>query len=72
MKIGVSISDDDLAFLDAETQAGVFASRSAAIAAAIRAYRNRDLALAYVAAFRDWNEAAEDEAWEAVAADGIT
>ena len=69
--MSVSLSEEDVAFLDAETREGVFASRSAAVAAAIRAYRNRDLAAAYVEAFRDWNDAEEHDAWDAVLSDGI-
>jgi Arc/MetJ-type ribon-helix-helix transcriptional regulator len=71
MKVSVSLSEEDVAFLDAETRQGVFASRSAAVAAAIRACRSRDLAAAYFEAFRDWNEAEENEAWDAVLGDGI-
>lgn len=71
MKVSISLSEEDLAYLDAETEAGTFPSRSAVVAAAIGAYRNRDLVTAYLEAFREWDAAGEDEAWARVLGDGI-
>jgi Arc/MetJ-type ribon-helix-helix transcriptional regulator len=71
MKISVSVSDDDLAYLDAQTEAGLFASRSAVVHAGIRALRHVESADAYTAAWDEW-EAGDGSAWERTAGDGIT
>ncbi|QEO10490.1 ribbon-helix-helix protein, CopG family [Protaetiibacter larvae] len=71
MKVSISLSDDDLAFLDAETASGAFPSRSAAVAAAIRALRNRDLVAVYADAFLEWSDTEEADAWGAVLRDGV-
>lgn len=71
MKISVSVSEADKAYLDAQTAAGVFESRSAAIATAIAQLRHGDLGAAYDEAFSEWQNTGEAEAWERVAGDGI-
>ena len=70
MKVSISLSDDDLAFIDKETHQGGYASRSAAVAAGIRLLRERELVDSYASAFA---EQSEDEAqlWDSTAADGL-
>jgi len=70
MKISISVSPDDLTFLDEQTGSGAFASRSAAVHAAIRALRQTENADAYTAAWDEW-EAGDGSDWETTSADGI-
>lgn len=72
MKISISVSDEDLAYLDAETATGMFPSRSAAVAAAIAHLRRGTLVASYDEAFAEWEASGEAESWDAVAADGIS
>jgi Arc/MetJ-type ribon-helix-helix transcriptional regulator len=67
VKVSVSIPDDDLAYLDTQTLAGRYPSRSAALHDAIRMLRESELADAYAEAFAEW----QDDAWDAAAADGL-
>lgn len=71
MKVSISLSDADLAYLDAETAAGRYASRSAAVAAAIGWMRRGDLVAIYDQAFDDWADSGEAEVWDPTAGDGI-
>lgn len=66
-KISLSLSDADIAFLDEQTLAGEFASRSAAVQAAVRLLRESRLADAYAEAFGEW----DDAEWEGATSDGI-
>lgn len=67
-KVSISLADADVAYLDAETLAGRYSSRSAAVQEAIRVLRESRLADAYAEAYGEW----DDESWDAVDADGIT
>jgi len=74
MKISVSIPDVDVDFLDAYVRMrthGV-ASRSSALRRAIRLLRASELTSQYADAFAEWEDSAESDAWDAVAADGLT
>lgn len=71
MKISVSLSEADKAYLDAQTAAGAFESRSAAISAAIARLRQGDLGAAYDEAFSEWQKSGEADAWEPVTSDGL-
>lgn len=71
MKISVSVSEADKKFLDEQTAAGVFESRSAVVAAAIAKLRHGDLGAAYDEAFSEWQESGEADAWEPVSKDGL-
>lgn len=68
LKVSLSLSESDVAFLDAETLAGRFPTRSAAAQAAVRLLRESLLADAYAEAFAEWH----DDAWDEASADGIT
>ena len=70
VKVSVSLSEADVAFLDQQTLAGTFDSRSAAVQAAVSLLRQDGLADAYAAAFAEWSD--EDErAWGTTASDGL-
>ena len=67
VKVSLSLSTGDLAFLDDQTRSGVYSSRSAAVQDAVRVLREERLADAYADAF---TEPAED-AWDAASGDGL-
>lgn len=67
-KVSISLNEADLAYLDTQTLAGRYASRSAALQDAIRKLRESELADAYAEAFSEWN----DEAWDDAVSDGLT
>lgn len=70
-KISVSLSEDDLAFLDGEALTGAFANRSAAVQEGIRLLRESRLADAYAEAFGEWHDTGEEDIWHAASADGV-
>jgi Arc/MetJ-type ribon-helix-helix transcriptional regulator len=70
MKISVSISDDDLAFVDRQARDGR-TTRSAVIRDAISELRQRDLAAAYAAASEEWAAGGGGSAWDATSGDGL-
>jgi Arc/MetJ-type ribon-helix-helix transcriptional regulator len=66
-KVSLSLSDADLAFLDAEALQGRYPSRSAAVQDAVRMLRESRLADAYAEAYAE----GYDEDWDLAAEDGI-
>ncbi|OZB80624.1 MAG: hypothetical protein B7X41_17670 [Microbacterium sp. 14-71-5] len=66
-KVSLSLSEEDIAFLDAETQSGRYASRSAATQDAVRLLRESRLADAYAEAFAE----GYDEGWDQASDDGL-
>ena len=71
MKVSVSISDDDVAFLDEYARASGAGSRSAAVQRAIQLLRHAQLSGAYEAAWIEWSEGGEADAWDSTIADGL-
>lgn len=71
MKVSVSIPDSDLDYLDRQVAAGLYPTRSAAIHAAVRSLRTRDLEAQYADAARDWRDSGDEAAWEVTIADGL-
>ena len=69
-KISVSLSTEDLEFLDSYTRAHQ-ASRSAAVRRAGRLLRLSELSSDYAAAFDELTDHGHEEAWDAVVADGV-
>ena len=65
------MDENDVAFLDAETAAGEYASRSAAVSAGVRLLRERALERSYAEAFREWNDHPDAGLWEMAVADGL-
>ena len=70
-KVSLSLSSDDLAYLDSEAVAGRFRSRSAAVQAAVRLLRESALEDAYAAAYGEWNADPDAPLWDGVTADGV-
>jgi Arc/MetJ-type ribon-helix-helix transcriptional regulator len=71
VKLSVSLSEDDVALLDAYAQSSGLRSRSAVVQHALRRLREVDLEADYTAAWREWDRSGERQAWEATSADGL-
>lgn len=70
MKLSVSVPSEDVAFLDAYAAEHALGSRSAALQRAIRALREGALPGSYAAAWAEWDEDGDADAWDATVADG--
>lgn len=71
MKLSVSLPDADVAFLDAQIEAGEYSSRSAVLHRAVRLLRAADLDDAYAEAWQEWSESGDAAVWDATAGDGL-
>ncbi len=71
MKVSISLSDDDVEFLDAYAERLGVASRSAVIQKAVRLLRASELGAAYAAAWDEWDVSGEEDAWNDVVGDGL-
>ena len=71
MKISVSLSNEDVAYLDTYARTVGHGSRSSAVAAAVRSLRASELEEAYAQAFAEWRDCGEQAAWEDVTGDGL-
>jgi Arc/MetJ-type ribon-helix-helix transcriptional regulator len=67
VKLTISLSDDDVAFLDQYVQAAGLASRSAAIRRALHLLRQPELEQDYAQAWEEWAASGEQAAWDAAA-----
>lgn len=68
--MSVSLSPSEVAVLDKYAQSAGLKSRSAAIQQAIKLLGDPDLEDAYTAAWQEWEDAGEAEAWAVTVADG--
>lgn len=66
MKLSVSLPEDDCEFLDKCVDDGIYASRSAVIARALRLLRAADLGKMYDEAFAEWQASDESVDWESL------
>ena len=71
MKLSVSLSEEDVAFLDEYAEALKMSSRSAVVQRAVRLLRASGLATAYADAWKEWEETTEADAWESAVGDGL-
>jgi antitoxin MazE9 len=71
MKVGVSIPDEDVAFIDDYAQRTGAKSRSAVLHQAIVLLRSVDLEDAYAEAWHEWDRGEDMAPWDATSADGI-
>lgn len=71
MKLSVSLPDEDIAFLDSYAAAQGITSRSAALHEAVRLLRASELGPAYEAAWDEWAQGGDAEAWDATSGDGL-
>ena len=71
MKLSVSLPVDDVAFIDDYAERSNAASRSAVLHRALHLLRASQLEDAYRAAWEEWSESGDAQAWEMTAADGV-
>ena len=71
MKVSVSLSDEDVEYLDTYARERRLGSRSAALQKAVRLLRAAELGSAYESAWEEWAGTDEEEAWERVAGEGL-
>ncbi len=71
MKLSISLSEADVAALDEHVRAAGLPSRSAAVQRAIRLLTHRQLEQDYAAAWAEWDDSGDRDAWEGVTADGL-
>ena len=72
MKLSVSLPDDDGKFLDRYASTQGIGSRSAAVHKAVRLHRATELGPAYEAAWADWTNNDDGDAWDGLAGDGLS
>ncbi|CAM3444997.1 antitoxin [Mycolicibacterium frederiksbergense] len=72
MKLGVSLSDEDVAVLDAYVKNAQLPSRSAGLQRAVQLLRYPDLEDDYARAWNEWTAAEERGGWNSTAADGTS
>ena len=70
VKLSVSLSENDVAALDAYARAAGLASRSAAVQQAIRLLGDPELQGAYDLAWQEWEASGDAGAWESTVGDG--
>ncbi|MCO5996032.1 ribbon-helix-helix domain-containing protein [Actinoallomurus rhizosphaericola] len=71
MKVGVSIPDEDVAFIDEYAARTGAKSRSAVLHQAIGLLRSTALEDAYAAAWQEPDYSSEAELWDATSSDGM-
>jgi Arc/MetJ-type ribon-helix-helix transcriptional regulator len=71
MKLSVSMSDADVAFVDTYAAAHGVASRSGVLHEALGLLRNQELAADYASAWDEWADDADNAVWESASADGL-
>jgi len=72
MKLSVSLSDEDVAALDAYVKRAGLPSRSAGLQRAVQLLRHPDLEDNYADAWAQWSADEGSSRWEATAGDGVT
>ena len=71
MKLSISLSDEDVAVLDAYVERVGLPSRSAGLQRAIRMLRFPTLEDDYAQAWEEWSTAGSDESWRQTVGDGL-
>ncbi|MGH3985182.1 MAG: ribbon-helix-helix domain-containing protein [Gammaproteobacteria bacterium] len=71
MKLSISLSDQDVEFLEDYAASHGVTSRSAAVQQAIALLRAHVLSDSYAQAWAEWDASEEASLWDAVAADGL-
>ena len=71
VKLSVSLSEGEVAALDKYAHAAGLKSRSAAIQQAIRLLGDAELQSAYEAAWQEWEDSGDADAWESATAEGM-
>jgi len=71
MKVSISLPNDDIVFLDHYAERRGYPSRSAVVHRAVRLLRSAELGASYEAAWDEWGQAGDDQAWDVVSGDGL-
>lgn len=71
MKLSISLSKEDVEFLETYARAQGLPSRSAVLQKAISALKSSALGPAYQRAWQEWQDDESSEAWEAASGDGF-
>ncbi|MGH3825104.1 MAG: antitoxin [Pseudonocardiaceae bacterium] len=71
MKLSVSMSEQDVEFLDDYASSHGVRSRSAAVAQAVALLRAHVLSDSYERAWAEWEASEDASVWETVTADGL-
>jgi len=71
MKLSVSLSEQDVEFLDDYASSHGVPSRSATVQRAVALLRAHALSDSYEQAWADWEAGEDSSLWDAVVADGI-
>jgi Arc/MetJ-type ribon-helix-helix transcriptional regulator len=71
MKLSVSLSEEDVEFLDAYARSQHMRSRSAVVQRAVRLLRASEFGAAYADAWDEWAAGDDAELWESTVADGL-
>jgi Arc/MetJ-type ribon-helix-helix transcriptional regulator len=71
MKVSVSLSGEDVQFLDEYAKDQGLESRSAALHRAVRLLRTAELAGTYEAAWEEWAAQNDGTLWESTTGDGL-
>ena len=71
MKLSVSLTDEDVEFLDEYARAVGAPSRSAVIQRAVALLRATRLGPDYADAWSEWSSGGDADLWESVTADGL-
>lgn len=71
MKLSVSLSEDDVAVIDAYVTTAGLPSRSAAIQRAVQMLRYPALEDDYAHAWEQWSGDGDEESWERASGDGV-
>ena len=71
MKLTVSLPDEDVATLDEFAESAGLRTRSAAVQYAIRLLRLSELERDYEAAWAEWEQSGDQQAWDGISADGL-
>jgi hypothetical protein len=72
MKLSVSLSDEDVAALDAYVKRAGLPSRSAGLQRAVQMLRHPDLEDDYAEAWAEWSADECSATWESTVGDGVT
>ena len=71
MKLSISLSEEDVEFLDGYARSVGARSRSAVIQRAVRLLRASELGHAYAQAWEEWEAGGDSNLWKSVGGDGI-
>ncbi len=72
MKVSVSLSEDDVDYLDRYAHDQGLPSRSAAVHKAVRLLRASELGAAYEDAWREWSDSGDGALWDVTTTDGVS